>query len=250
MVGTLQDLSCIEAYLEKQKEPIDPFDTKLFQDGVKEGRRLEREDMKKEQQPAEWSEKDKLHLNNAILATMSDWGVDSDTSRWLKSLPERFSLQPKQEWSEDDEKMVRFYEADYNNQIGDMPMIDVINMRLEFKNWLTNRLKFIRPQSKQNVNDMIITPNKEFFQWIYDRLVNVHNENPNVDYMISFKRRIEELSFDEPSWKPSEEQMKALYCALNDAISLYSDKVSPLYEEISRTHFDALESLYNDLKKL
>ena len=51
-------------------------------------------------------------------------------------------------------------------------------------------------------------------------------------------------------WKPSEEQMKALYCALNDAISLYSDKVSPLYEEISRTHFDALESLYNDLKKL
>lgn len=28
--------------------PIDPFDTKLFQDGVKEGRRLEREDMQKE----------------------------------------------------------------------------------------------------------------------------------------------------------------------------------------------------------
>ncbi len=53
-----------------------------------------------------------------------------------------------------------------------------------------------------------------------------------------------------PSWKPSKEQMRALYCALNDAISLYSDKVSPLYEEISRTHFDALESLYNDLKKL
>lgn len=39
------------AYLEKQKEPIDPFDTKLFQDGVKEGRRLEREDMEKEQKP-------------------------------------------------------------------------------------------------------------------------------------------------------------------------------------------------------
>ena len=51
-------------------------------------------------------------------------------------------------------------------------------------------------------------------------------------------------------WKPSEEQMKALYSALNDAISLYSDKVSPLYEEISRKHFDNLESLYNDLKKL
>ena len=64
---------------------------------------------------------------------------------------------------------------------------------------------------------MISTPNKEFFQWIYDRLVNVHNENPNVDYMISFKRRIEELSVDKPSWKPSKEHMGALnyaYCEL------------------------------------
>ena len=56
----------------------------------------------------------------------------------------------------------------------------------------------------------MITPNKEFFQWIYDRLVNVHKEDPNVDYMISFKKRIEELWFDKPYWKPSEEQMKAL----------------------------------------
>lgn len=51
-------------------------------------------------------------------------------------------------------------------------------------------------------------------------------------------------------WKPSKEQMKALYSALNDAISLYSNEVSPSYEEISRMHFDVLESLYNDLKKL
>lgn len=57
----------------------------------------------------------------------------------------------------------------------------------------------------------------------------------------------------QPHWKPSEKQMKALYSALNDAndaISLYSNKVFPLYEEISRKRFDTLESLYNDLKKL
>lgn len=51
----------ILAYLERQKEPkpgttkdnpINPFDTKLFQDGMKEGRRLERE----EQKPAEWED--------------------------------------------------------------------------------------------------------------------------------------------------------------------------------------------------
>ena len=37
------------------------------------------------------------------------------------------------------------------------------------------------------------TPNSEFFQWIYDRLVYVHNENPNVDYMLSLKERIEDM---------------------------------------------------------
>lgn len=52
-----------------------------------------------------------------------------------------------------------------------------------------------------------ITPNKKFFQWIYDRLVNVHGENPDVDYMKSFKERINSLSFDkQPHWTPSAER--------------------------------------------
>lgn len=82
----------------------------------------------------------------------------------------------------------------------------------------------------------MITPNKEFFQWIYNRLVYVHKENSNVDYMISLKRRIEELSFDEPSWKPSEEQM----AALKEALETYKG-----FEE-----YDAMKSLYEQLKKL
>ena len=40
-------------------------------------------------------------------------------------------------------------------------------------------------------------PHKEFFQWIYDRLVHVHKENPDVDYMRSFKERLNNLSFGE-----------------------------------------------------
>ena len=39
-----------------------------------------------------------------------------------------------------------------------------------------------------------ITPNQQFFQWIYDRLIYVHNENPNVDYMLSLKERIEDMN--------------------------------------------------------
>ena len=38
-----------------------------------------------------------------------------------------------------------------------------------------------------------ITPNEKFFQWIYDRLLYVHGENPDVDFMRSLKDRIREM---------------------------------------------------------
>lgn len=38
------------------------------------------------QQKQEWSEEDKMHLKNAILAAEKEWGVDSFTAKWLKSL--------------------------------------------------------------------------------------------------------------------------------------------------------------------
>ena len=180
------------AYLERPKEPIDPFDTKLFQDGVKEGRRLEREDIMKEQQPAEWSEEDEKMIDkicHAILvSTYHEKGLTLSEMNQCQSW--MHNLSQKAIWSN------------------------------ERDTWLISRAL---------------------------EYVNMSNENDELKKEIEtcLKRR-----YPQSHWKPSEEQMKALYCALNDAISLYSDKVSPLYEEISRTHFDALESLYNDLKKL
>lgn len=64
---------------------------------------------------AEWSEEDDSMLNTIIadvkfvqqkcgLGT-DEWNVHSEAIRWIKSLSERFNLQPKQEWSEDDERM-------------------------------------------------------------------------------------------------------------------------------------------------
>ena len=37
------------------------------------------------------------------------------------------------------------------------------------------------------------TPHRKFFQFIYDRLVNVHGEDERTDYMCSLKERIEDL---------------------------------------------------------
>ena len=64
---------------------------------------------------AEWGEEDESMLNTIIadvkfvqqkcgLGT-DEWNVRSKTIRWIKFLPERFNLQPKQEWSEEDERM-------------------------------------------------------------------------------------------------------------------------------------------------
>lgn len=111
----------------------------------------------KEQKPAEWSKNDTAFLNEIIDFFENKTGRlqhDLDMyAHWLKSLPERFNLQPKQE------------QNDY------------------------------------------ITPHKEFFKFIYDRLINVHKENPNVDYMRSFKERLNNLSFEEKQeWSKEDEE--------------------------------------------
>lgn len=89
-ITSKKDIELALAYLEKQKEPIDPFDTKLFQDGVKEGRRLEREDIKKEPIPIP----DKFcglqslllqYLQSAANRT-DDAEIESDTDLWGRKI--------------------------------------------------------------------------------------------------------------------------------------------------------------------
>ena len=48
---------------------------------------------------------------------------------------------------------------------------------------------------------MYTTDNKKFFNWIHDRLVYVHMENPNYDYMLSLRERIDDLFGDEEDEK-------------------------------------------------
>ena len=82
-----------------------------------------------------WSEKDSLHLANAILSAEKEWGTESCTAKWLKSLPERFNLQSKKEWSEEDEerlKAICTYLQDYPRlaKINDMKRFN------EYCDWL------------------------------------------------------------------------------------------------------------------
>lgn len=128
---------------------------------------------------------------------------------WLEKQKE----QKPAEWSEEDEKMLHTIIADFkgfchNNTSTLEPHFN------ECIAWLKSLPERFNLQSKQEQNDYI-TPHKEFFKFIYDRLINVHKENPNVDYMRSFKERLNNLSFGEKQeWSEEDEiyLQDALWC--------------------------------------
>lgn len=96
------DYKKYSTYLEKQKDSPMPEDTVIFQKGVAEGRRLERE----EQQPVEWSEEDE-RITAKLLSYFNEF--DESTSfgsrevieirHWLKS------LRPQPHWKPSEEQM-------------------------------------------------------------------------------------------------------------------------------------------------
>ena len=85
---------------------------------------------------------------------------------------------------------------------------------------------------------------------------DMRNSNePGVGYVghkLSFDVVIERLKSLHPQshWKPSEKQMEALRCAVNDSIMQYDYNASQLKEEVTRTYSENLQSLLNDLNKL
>ena len=112
----------------------------------------------KEQKPAEWCEEDEKWFKEIELMALS-FSNSADYREkffnWLKSLPERFNLQPKQEWSEEDKRnlnrilnIIRWAaDSDRMNRIvGDKEAIE-----------LEDFLKSLRsqPKNKWSEEDMI-----------------------------------------------------------------------------------------------
>lgn len=95
-----------QEYVEGVKEYNPTPDWNLIHTAVCYGYHLAEQ---KEQKPAEWSEEDELMRSACIVFVQDEKFKGYERSYecvdWLKSLPERFSLQPKSEWSEEDEKL-------------------------------------------------------------------------------------------------------------------------------------------------
>ena len=100
-----------------------------------------------------WSEEDEGELQNAIDALeflgkkgvyKSESGYDAalQDASWLKSLPERFNLQPKQEWSEEDEQWLESIIREYERRLFvDKDHAAVIQIKIDFLKSLRNRPK-------------------------------------------------------------------------------------------------------------
>lgn len=97
--------------------------------------------------PAEWSEEDRKHLDWIIEHFRQDCVLYVALIYWLEQLPKRFNLQPKQEWSEVDERDIQ-WASDICRRIGEGcdPQIDS-----ECAKGLSERLKSLRPQPKEDI---------------------------------------------------------------------------------------------------
>lgn len=129
----------------------------------------------------------------------------------------------------EDEKIIREITAFFRKAAGGY--LDTSTSCKTYSKWLAWLEK--KGQQKSGVESIkyshITTANSQFFQWIYDRLKYVYNEDPNKDYMLSLKERIEEMQ--KPTWKPSDMELETLRL-------------------IAEKDGTCLKSLYEKLKKL
>lgn len=101
-----------------------------------------------------------------------------------------------------------------------------------------------------------ITPHKEFFTFIYNRMKEVHGENPDLDYMISFRERIEDLfgteskkgSFADILDKKKDQLARRMKNVISNDDMTVDEKMSALRDAIVR--MDVLKEISKEAKKL
>ena len=268
-----------------------------------------------EQKLTEWSKNDTVFLNeitdffeNKTVRLQHD--IDM-YAHWLKSLPERFVLRSKQEWSAEDEmETINVFRPLAGTSIesatkqavnkftnsgkkfllafnGVFILIDntksVQDIVSEYNRSLGGK-KNEQGQSEGEPNDFEITlndcmlaaqqyppgkigldvvkmwakelsnycpqPNQkwsEFDRHCLERAIwYVENPAPNV---IKDTNLVLWLKSLRPSWKPSEEQMEALKCAVED-VAKFSKRGGRQVELENEPYYSALHSLYCNLEKL
>ena len=273
-----------DAMKQKEQKPVD-YDHEMwkncevnFEGGKKEV--IEHPEKYGLQKPVEWDELDKDCLNRAIWYIKNPApSVVKDTNLilWLKSLPGRLNLQPKQEWSEEDIKKIRseeytkgFNDAAFGGKLKEWSVEDEDRIRQieriaqqagctqklqeEIHDWL----KSLRSQPKQEwceEDEKIIGRLRSVVNEcaFYKDALDVNGDYCEGDYAKldawlkslrpQSKRDCKDCAMflngkcTKPHWKPSEEQMEELQGTIT-------------YLAIHNMKVDSLVSLHKDLHKL
>ena len=173
----------------------------------------------------EWSEKDEYILKNIYdfikENTINPNRVNcaKECLNWLKFLPERFNLQPKQDWNQDDEQ----YLLVCKNALQKYQHFGQWDANI-ISDWLERRLKSsYQPKQEWSEED------EKHLNWVIEHFRQSGElYHDLIDWLKSLR--------SQPHWKPSNEQMDAL-----------KDVAYGTYQNGDGL---ALRSLYEQLKKL
>ena len=200
--------------------------------------------------PAEWSKEDsrKIGTVSAIIydyAFLKDaldenndlTGEYAELDNWLKSLPERFNFQSKQEWSEEDEGELQ-NAIDCLEYLGNRGVYasesgyDAAKNAVKFLKLLTERFNLQSNQEWSEEDDQLIG----FIFGLLNDFVW------RKDWAMSKEECLKRLKSlrPHPHWKPSEEQMNSLQEVINILTNLRRN-TGDRYN---------LESLYKQLENL
>lgn len=173
--------------------------------------------LEKQKEQKQWSEEDERMLSRCIKSVeCSKQFADSESYKaakdvemnWLKSLPERLVLQPKQEWSKKDE--------------------DFINMLILHFNYLVNKGGDSVETYKSYIEGLKSLPPKP-------HTVSIKNANKFAE--LEYERGVKDgiQSEKKRHWKPSEKQLIALRYYLNHVpYSPHKEHLSSLRDDCEK----------------
>lgn len=205
-----------------------------------------------EQKPVEWNDKDETILKRIIdeLKERESVGVLDKSSydiieKWLKDLKNKVQPQPKQEWSQEDERE-RKHCIDFLNHP------DMIEVTPTVKRGCIDWLKSLRPQKQCNYN-----PYKEVVDSIAEMCEKYASLGSDLsdflcsDFFCNVRVKCKEakeydVMFPQTTWEPSDEQMDALKEAVDEHFDIDG---GVLWHFISRLKETKEGVSYEHLKK-
>lgn len=183
-------------------------------------------------QKPDWGEEDERIYQSIIDDTVQENQLDSKQIDWLKSIKSR--VQPKQEWSEDDEQ----YLLVCKNALSKYQVTDKWDSSI-ISQWLDNRLKSLKdrafPQQQEwseeekgNVDIIVSRLEVDIEYWKSRSKRRIDEDKRVIDWLKSLR--------PQNRWKPSDEQMLALKEAegIVGCLTIIGEQLKSLYQDLKK----------------